>query len=130
MGKDVIRKENVKQYVHVPAEPKNAASNFVSQNLPLAAMFLKNKALAWACLFFGVQTYLNEPYIRDPADDSQPAYFRIFFSMIAILTTYIDLVFPHMGNPAAVGAKMAANEKTAQAATEIAETIATAVTSA
>jgi hypothetical protein len=106
MAKDVIRKENVKKYVHTAAPAKNIASNFVSQNLPLAAMFLKNKALAWACLFFAVQSYLSEPYIKDPSDESQPAFFRIIFAFVAIGTSYLDLIFPQM-SPQQVAAKIA-----------------------
>ena len=101
MAKDVIRPQNVHKYIHVPVAPKNAAANFVSQNLPLAAMFLKNKSLSWACAFFAIQSYLNEPYIKDPSDDSQPAIFRIIFSLVAIVTAYLDLLFPSMNTPVA-----------------------------
>ena len=120
MVRDVIRKENVKRYVHVPVKPKNSASNFVSQNLPMAAMFLKNKALSWACLFIAVQTYLNEPYIKDPSDDSSSGIFKILFASVALGTSYLDLVFPTMGGfmgPNAAGtATEAATEAVAAAA--------------
>lgn len=115
MAREVIRKENVKKYVHIPAKGKNSVSDFMGQNLPLAAMFLRNKALSWACLFFAVQTYLNEPMIKDPSDDSQPAFFRILFALVAIGTSYIDLIFPSMNGAAA--AKLAAQKATEAAAT-------------
>ncbi|GMM30967.1 hypothetical protein DAMA08_037120 [Martiniozyma asiatica (nom. inval.)] len=96
MPKDVTRRENVVKYVHIPVKQKNQASNFLVQNLPLVAMFLKNKAIAWACLFLSFQTYLNEPYIKDPQDESQPAIFRVLFSLVAVGTAYLDLIFPTM----------------------------------
>lgn len=118
MAKDVIRKENVKRYVHVPVKPKNSASNFVSQNLPMAAMFLKNKALSWACLFIAVQTYLNEPYIKDPSDESSSGIFKIIFALVALGTSYLDLIFPTMGGLRAQKAVDTAVETVVATATE------------
>ena len=110
MPKDAIRAENVRRYTHVPVPPKNVASNFVAQNLPLAAMFLKNKALAWACLFFSIQSYLNEPIIKAPADESQPAIFRVIFALVALVTCYIDLLFPSIVSPGVAAIAKAAVE--------------------
>lgn len=107
MAKDVIRKENVVKYTHIPVQPKNSASDFIAQNLPLVAMFLKNKALAWACLFISLQNYLNEPYIKDPSDESTPMIFKVFFAVIAIGVSYIDLVFPSMNAVATTAANEA-----------------------
>lgn len=124
MGKEVIRKENVKKYIHTPIKPKNVATNFVAQNMPLAAMFLRNKAVAWACLFFTIQSYLTEPLIKDTSDDSQPAGFRFLFALIALGTSYLDLIFPQ-STPAALGAAIANNAAT----TAVVEAVETAATS-
>lgn len=99
MPRDVIRKENVKRYIHVPLPPKNSASGFLTQNLPMAAMFLKNKSIAWACLFIAVQNFLNEPLIKSPGDESTSGWFKILFAGIALLTTYMDLIFPNISGP-------------------------------
>ncbi|TID30642.1 hypothetical protein CANINC_000797 [Pichia inconspicua] len=99
MGKDVIREDKVKKYVHVVAENKLVATDFVSTNLPMAAMFLKNRMLAWASLFFAVQSYLNRPIIKRPGDESQSPSFRILFALIALVTSYLDLIFPAMSGP-------------------------------
>lgn len=120
MARDVIRKENVKKYVHTAIKPKTA-SNFVSQNLPMAAMFLKNKALSWACVFIAVQNYLNEPYIKDPSDDSTSGFFKIIFSFVALGTAYLDLIFPQMTGFIPKEAKEEVAEVAADVAIEAAE---------
>lgn len=99
MGKDVIRQDKVKKYVHVVVENKLVATDFVSTNLPMAAMFLKNKMLAWAAMFFAVQSYLNQPIIKSPGDESQSPSFRILFALISLVTSYLDLVFPAITAP-------------------------------
>ncbi|KAG7813668.1 hypothetical protein KL921_001214 [Ogataea angusta] len=76
------------------------AKPFAAQNLPMVAMFMRNKPLAWSCLLLAVQSYLNEPLIKSPDDDAQPAIFKILFAVIGVLTSYMDLVFPNT-NPQA-----------------------------
>lgn len=85
------------RYVHHPPKTRNAASNFMGQNLPMAAMFLRNKPLSWACMFIAIQSYLNEPAFKQQQDESQPAIFRIIFALIAVATSYMDIVFPSAG---------------------------------
>ncbi|GME93628.1 unnamed protein product [Ambrosiozyma monospora] len=63
----------------------------------MVAMFLKNKSLSWATLFLAIQSWLADPLIRDPSDDSQPAVFKIIFAVIAIATSSMDLFMPNMG---------------------------------
>lgn len=88
-----ISQEKVKRYVHVP-KPNTSAGTALTQNLPMVAMFLRNKPVAWATLLLAVQSWLNEPLIADPADESQPAAFRVLFALVALLVAYMDLFFP------------------------------------
>ncbi|KAG7880086.1 hypothetical protein KL906_000576 [Ogataea polymorpha] len=88
------------RYVHVPVKPRNSATGFAAQNLPMVAMFMRNKPLAWSCLLLAVQSYLNEPLIKSPDDEAQPAIFKVVFAVISVLTSYMDLVFPNT-NPQA-----------------------------
>lgn len=83
------------RYKHIPAKPRSEASGMVAQTLPMAAMFMKNKMLSWAALFLAVQSYLNQPTNR-PADDkdSQPPILRILFSLISLVTCYLEFIFP------------------------------------
>lgn len=100
--RDVVREQNVKRYVHIPRPVQNQASSMMTQNLPLVAMFLKSKPIAWATLFLAIQGYLNEPLIKDPADDSQPAMFKILFAVVAIAVSYLDVFYPTAGLPVAI----------------------------
>ncbi|VEU21020.1 DEKNAAC101952 [Brettanomyces naardenensis] len=94
MGKEVIRAELVRPYVHTPLAPKNQAGDFAATNLPMVAMVMRNKAIALSALFIAVQSYMNEPFIKDPSDQSQPAVMKIVFAFVALLSSYIDLLFP------------------------------------
>lgn len=93
--KDVARAENVKRYVHVPKPSQNQVTNMLSQQLPMVAMFLRSKPLAWGCLLIAFQSMLNEPLIRDPADESQPGIFKILFAVVGVVVSYIDIIFPN-----------------------------------
>ncbi|KAK6203408.1 uncharacterized protein RJT21DRAFT_119567 [Scheffersomyces amazonensis] len=96
-----VREDLVVPYRHVPAGVRAEASSVVSQSLPMAAMFMRNKMLSWAAVFLAVQSYLNEP-INAPKKDSdsaQPPLLRIGFAFISLVTCYIDLIFP-AANPA------------------------------
>ncbi|CCE81667.1 Piso0_002330 [Millerozyma farinosa CBS 7064] len=85
-------------YRHIPAKPRFETSGMIAQSLPMAAMFMKNKLLAWSALFLSIQSYLSEPInkpaSKDPKDTSQPASLRVVFALIALLTCYMDIAFP------------------------------------
>lgn len=73
----------------------------MSQSLPMAAMFMRNKLMSWASVFLAIQTYLSEP-INKPASSSdqalQPPLLRLAFAVIALATCYIEFFFP-LTNP-------------------------------
>lgn len=99
--RDVVRQQNVKRYIHTPMARQNEATSMLTQNLPMVAMFLKSKPIAWATLFLACQGMLNEPMIKDPSDESQPAIFKIMFAVVAIAVSYIDILFPNTAAPLA-----------------------------
>ncbi|KAI3402922.1 hypothetical protein KGF56_004383 [Candida oxycetoniae] len=97
------REDLVVPYKHVPANTRKDMGNILSQSMPMAAMFMKNKVLAWAAVFLAVQSYLNEPINRPLTDGNdkpqQPAILQILLALIAAGTCYMDLFFPST-NPA------------------------------
>lgn len=75
----------------------------ISQTLPMAAMFMRNKMLSWSAVFLAIQSYLSEP-INKPLtgkDNSgaQPPLLRILFAFVSLATCYLELFFPAT-NPA------------------------------
>lgn len=92
-----IRPDLVVPYRHVPAKPRNeAASGMVSQTLPMAAMFMRNKVLSWSAVFLALQSYLSEPINKPETTDaaSQPPSLRILFGVISLATCYLEFFFP------------------------------------
>lgn len=69
----------------------------ISQTLPMAAMFMKNKILSWAALFLAIQTYLTEPINKEQNEKeagSQPPLLRLAFAFISLATCYMEFFFP------------------------------------
>lgn len=96
------REDLVVPYHHFPAKPRAEAGSMISQTLPMAAMFMRNKIMSWSALFLAIQSYLSEP-INKPQDDSQagsqPPLLRVVFALVSLLTCYLDIFFPST-NPA------------------------------
>lgn len=60
-------------------------------------MFMRNKLMSWSALFLAVQSYLSEPINKpDSSTDSvsQPPLLRVVFSIISLLTCYVEIFFP------------------------------------
>lgn len=89
-------------YHHIPAKPRTEASNMISQTLPMAAMFMRNKLMSWSAIFLAIQSYLSEP-INKPTSGkesgAQPPLLRVLFALISLSTCYLDIFFPST-NPA------------------------------
>ncbi|KAH3667770.1 hypothetical protein WICMUC_005302 [Wickerhamomyces mucosus] len=94
MAPQVKREDLVVPYVHVPPAPEAASSAVVSQSMPMAALFMKNKLLGWFSLLSTVQAYLNELHGAKPQEGSTSALLRLLLSVFGILVCYTDLVFP------------------------------------
>lgn len=70
--------------------------------MPMAAMFLRNKILAWAALFTTIQAWLNQP--KKIKSDAQPAGMSVILAIIGLCSCYVDLIIPQKG-PIAKAAK-------------------------
>lgn len=69
----------------------------ISQTLPMAAMFMRNKILSWSALFLAVQSYLNEPLHKPETKDesaTQPPLLRVLFALISVFACYVEFIFP------------------------------------
>lgn len=111
-----IREDLVVPYKHIPAKPRSEASAMISQSLPMAAMFMRNKMLSWASFFLAVQSFLNEPANKPEGSDQQPPILRVLFSMVSLGTCYMDLIFPS-SNPALRRAAKVATDTVSETAT-------------
>ncbi|RLV96555.1 Uncharacterized protein JA1_000047 [Spathaspora sp. JA1] len=125
-----INQELVVPYKHVPAKPRNDnATSVMAQSLPMAAMFMRNKVLSWSSVFIAVQAWLNEPINAPPKENEgaqQPALLKVTFALVALLTCYMDVVFPGTNN----NLKKSVGEAVTSAASEVASSAAEAVSSA
>ncbi|EPS36852.1 hypothetical protein H072_9640 [Dactylellina haptotyla CBS 200.50] len=85
--KDMRRADLIMPYQAPPApnpETSTDISSTMASTLPMAAMFLRNRTLAWASMSFAVQTWLSETPAMAAAG-KQPAFFSIVFAAISVL---------------------------------------------
>ncbi|KAF7960526.1 hypothetical protein EAE96_000206 [Botrytis aclada] len=92
--KDMRRGDLIIPY-QVPAA-KESPSDFggtLGSTLPMAAMFTRNKLIGWASVLFAIQNWLGEsPETRKTS--SQPAYFSVGMSLMALVITYLPMFLP------------------------------------
>ncbi|TGO16464.1 hypothetical protein BTUL_0028g00660 [Botrytis tulipae] len=92
--KDMRRGDLIIPY-QVPAA-KESPSDFggtLGSTLPMAAMFTRNKLIGWASVLFAIQNWLGEsPEARKTS--SQPAYFSVGMSLMALVITYLPMFLP------------------------------------
>ena len=77
-------------------------SGMLNQSMPLAAIFLRNKFLAWFALVQGVHYLLNtdreqvakDAAAKDPTGLDQSPFTRLLIAVGAIIICYIDFIFP------------------------------------
>lgn len=93
---DKRREDLIIPYVHTP-DDKAPSSSVMTQSMPMAAMFMKSKLLAWCGLFSSIQTYLNEP--EQPSADASPAWMSMATALLSICVTYLDFVFSRPAPP-------------------------------
>lgn len=72
----------------------------ISQSLPMAAMFMRNKLLSWTAVFLAVQAFMNEPINSPKESEGQPPILRVIFGIVSLLTCYMDLIFPNTSSNA------------------------------
>lgn len=77
-------------------------SGMLNQSMPLAAIFLRNKFLAWFAVLQGAHYLLNtdseqatrDASAKDPTGLDQSPMTRMFVAIAAVLVCYIDFIFP------------------------------------
>ncbi|CEP60057.1 uncharacterized protein LALA0_S01e02058g [Lachancea lanzarotensis] len=91
------RPDLIVDYKHVPA-PKSTASSasqgVLAQSMPMAAMFMKNKFLAWFAMLTTVHYALNG---GDEASADQGPLLKILMSAVSLGVCYMNVVFPQPG---------------------------------
>lgn len=93
---NVKRPDLAVTYKHVPA-PKTAFSGsssqgMINQSMPMAAMFMRNKFLAWFAVLTTWHSYLTSQ--PDPANPSDSPLMRIGMALMALVINYMGLIFP------------------------------------
>ncbi|KAI9733367.1 MAG: hypothetical protein M1834_003451 [Cirrosporium novae-zelandiae] len=84
-------------------ESKSDLSGTMSSTLPMAAMFTRNKSIAWAAVFVSLQNWLGET-AEQKKGSSTPGYFGFGMSIMSVvvclrnLQTYLPLFLPPPAN--------------------------------
>ncbi|KAL6942123.1 hypothetical protein ACO0QE_003289 [Hanseniaspora vineae] len=91
-----VRKDLAVKYVHkkAPVLDNTLGQGVLTQYMPLLAMFLRNKYLAWFSLITQSYYYLTTPSDLPGSKDSLDLP-RILMCVSSIVFCYIDLVFPN-----------------------------------
>ncbi|KAI5801550.1 hypothetical protein DFH27DRAFT_610905 [Peziza echinospora] len=86
---------------YIPAQEKVEQNDFattISSTLPMAALFTRNKIIAWSSLVFAVQSWLTETPAQ-LAGGKQPAYFGVGMSLMSVAVTYAPMFMPERVQP-------------------------------
>ncbi|SCU82722.1 LANO_0B07316g1_1 [Lachancea nothofagi CBS 11611] len=84
------------KYKPVPKSSVGAASQgIMAQSMPMAAMFMKNKFLAWFSLLLTVHYSLNGEADKKSADQSP--LLKILMAVVSLAVCYMNVVFPQPG---------------------------------
>ncbi|KAK9455985.1 hypothetical protein V1511DRAFT_496221 [Dipodascopsis uninucleata] len=82
-------------YVPLPAKAQDDIQAFMSQavtsTVPMVAMFLRNKIIAWSALLIAIQSWLNESE-ASAAENSTPGWLRVVMSLAGMMVCYMDLI--------------------------------------
>jgi len=92
--KDMRRADLIIPYQSPVAKESPADfSSTLGSTLPMAAMFTRNKLIGWASVIFAIQNWLGESS-ETKKTSSQPAYFSVGMSVMAVIITYLPLFLP------------------------------------
>ncbi|RFU34490.1 hypothetical protein B7463_g1855, partial [Scytalidium lignicola] len=100
--KDMRRSDLIIPYQAPP--PKDGAGDFsgtLSNSMPMAAMFMRNRMIGWASVVMSIQNWLSESE-ESRASSSQPAIFSVGMAFLALVVTYLPMFLPPPGSPVAV----------------------------
>ncbi|EQL36527.1 hypothetical protein BDFG_01910 [Blastomyces dermatitidis ATCC 26199] len=99
--KDMRRPELAVPYVEPPAKASDASdiSSTMSNTMPMAAMFSRNKMIAWAAVTFSLQNWMAETP-EQQKKSATPAYMGVIMAFLSVIVTYMPMFLPTPGNPA------------------------------
>lgn len=83
-------------YKHVPVAKTSYSSSsqgILSQSMPMAAMFMKNKFLAWFALLTTFHYYLTAEPSESNSPEQSPIV-KIGMSVVSLLVCYMGLALP------------------------------------
>ncbi|KAH3902967.1 uncharacterized protein SCDLUD_000567 [Saccharomycodes ludwigii] len=90
------------QYRHRPAKKLdiNPSQGLLTNSLPMAAMFMRNKFLAWFSLFTTWHYFLTTPSIstKDTKNPQDATSFKLVASIVSIVVCYMDMLFIPKGS--------------------------------
>ncbi|KAK9241135.1 hypothetical protein V1525DRAFT_393790 [Lipomyces kononenkoae] len=82
-------------YVPMEIKSREDVSSMMASTLPMVAMFLRNKLVAWSALLVTIQSWLNESEASS-RDSTQPGWLKVLMSFVGLTVCYMDLFFPAM----------------------------------
>ncbi|KAI5302503.1 hypothetical protein KEM56_000642 [Ascosphaera pollenicola] len=92
-GRDMKRPDLIVPYVAPKIEDETDLGSTLSNTMPMAAMFTRNRIIAWTSVIFNLQQYLIErPEKRSP--NSTPASLSVMMAVMSVIVTFMPLFFP------------------------------------
>ncbi|CAN8100275.1 unnamed protein product [Discula destructiva] len=92
--KDMRRPDLVIPYQEPIAKDSGPdVSSTMSQTLPMAAIFLRNKYIGWAAVVFSIQNWLGESEYNK-TNSSTPGYFSVGMALMSLVVTYLPMFLP------------------------------------
>ncbi|SCU86031.1 LADA_0D11782g1_1 [Lachancea dasiensis] len=89
------RADLIVSYTHkVPPKASTSAASqgVLAQSMPMAAMFMKNKFLAWFALLTTVHYSLTAE--ADQSSPDQSPILKLLLSAVSLAVCYMNLIFP------------------------------------
>ncbi|AMD18757.1 HBL145Cp [Eremothecium sinecaudum] len=100
---DVRRHDLIVGYQHVsaPLFAKGAAQGMLNQSMPMVAMFLKNKFLAWFALLSTWHNFLIYSGSSGPeyGDGDVHPLFKVGMAFVSLIVCYMNIAFPQFMTP-------------------------------
>ncbi|KAL2142512.1 hypothetical protein VTI28DRAFT_1069 [Corynascus sepedonium] len=95
--KDMRQPDLIIPYQEPAAKGENPEfQSTISSTLPMAAVFMRNKYIGWAAVFFSLQSWLGESE-ETRKSNGTPGYFNVGMALTSLLVTYLPLFLPQPG---------------------------------
>ncbi|PSR83814.1 hypothetical protein BD289DRAFT_461164 [Coniella lustricola] len=92
--KDMRRPDLVIPYQEPVAKSDSAdMGSTLSQTLPMAAIFMRNRYMGWAAVVFSIQNWLGESEYSK-SSSSSPGYFSVGMALMSLVVTYLPMFLP------------------------------------